>query len=164
LRLLFDAGSVINLANGRVLDLLASTDGYDGYAGQIVVGECGALEASLLRLEASGRFRLLPDLEISASDFAAVLRRHNLGAGEAECLLHALGADFVVSCDDRRARRVLGEELGSNRVTGSIGLLIRGVGAGLLSVGDAYASYLAMRACGGYLPALGYEEFVGLVS
>ena len=163
MRLLFDAGSLLNLGNGQVLDLLISTNEYDGFAGQIVFGECRSIRPRLLQLVAGARLTLLPDLALSASEFAAHLDRHNLGPGETECLLHAQENLFVISCDDRRARRVLAEQLGQGRVTGTIGLLMRAVHGGLLSFEQAFASYLMMRAGGGFLPLYSEQEFRALL-
>jgi predicted nucleic acid-binding protein len=163
LNLLFDAGSLMNLDNGQVLELLVSTPEYLGHAGQMVLGECKQLQAKLARLEAIGRLQTLPDLPLSAAEFAARLRQHNLGLGETECLILAELEGFTVSCDDRRARNVLREVLGAERVTGTIGLLIRGVWGGLLGNGAAFASYQAMRARGGFLPAYTQEEFADLL-
>jgi predicted nucleic acid-binding protein len=160
--MLFDAGSLINLGHGQVLEALVSTADYQGHVGQIVLGECAKLVGTLHTLASLGRLLILPDLPLSAAQFAAKIREHNLGAGETECLLQATMGNFVVSCDDRRARYVLSQQIGPERVTGTIGLLIKAVATGLMPGDAAYGGYLMMRSKGGFLPVISSEDFRSL--
>jgi predicted nucleic acid-binding protein len=163
LNVLFDSGSLINLAHGQVLGLLAKTPLYEGYVAPLVLGECKSIADDLAYLMAMGTLIQLPDLTMGTADFAALLAKHRLGAGETECLVMASTDGYVVSCDDGTARGVLSKSLGVEKVTGTLGLLIMAVQAELLSVSEAFASYQQMRALGGYLPALTGEEFKALV-
>ena len=50
-----------------------------------------------------------------------------LGAGEAATLAAAKERGWSIALDDRTARRIAAEELGADRVTGTVGILLRAI-------------------------------------
>jgi predicted nucleic acid-binding protein len=68
--------------------------------------------------------------------------------------MFATALGLSVCTDDGRARAAVANEIGSVRLTGSIGLLKSAVHQGLLSASDAYVAYQLMIASGGFLPRL----------
>lgn len=163
MKLLFDASCLINLANGDLLDLLCSTPSYIGCLGQLSRDECVSNREAVEAQIVAGRLSLLPDLDMPAAAFGAMLRAEGLGPGETECLLLAQGADYVVGCDDRKARSRLVEQLGIARVTGTLGLLGRAVRDEVLGIGRSFESYEQMRRAGGFLPNLDLQQFARLL-
>jgi len=55
-----------------------------------------------------------PDVDIAR--LASALNKFGLGPGETETLLLAKREGFCVLCDDRRARKVMEQELGGHRL------------------------------------------------
>ena len=160
----FDACSLLNLHHGQVLEKLASTKSYQGCIGPLVRDECTSMLSKIADLVASGSLLALEDVTLSPVQFGSLLATHGLGVGETECLAHAHEMpELVISCDDGRARKVLRSELGSHRVTGTLGLVVQAVRDGLLSLEEAFASYTQMIAKGGFLPQISAEAFKKLV-
>ena len=155
MNLILDACSVINLSNGRCFFGVLGLYGFTWHVGPLVVGECGGtprveLETAIARTQVS----LLDDSTIPSSRFGALLAKYQLGAGETECIMFATSLGLSVCTDDGRARTAVTNEIGSARLTGSIGLLKSAVHQGLLSAPDAYVAYQLMIASGGFLPRL----------
>lgn len=164
MNLAFDACSLINLHNGQVLEALASTASYKGCVGPLVRDECGSIAAEIAGLVGAGKLLLLADVSLTPAQFGTLLAAHGLGVGETECLAHAQEVEhLLISCDDGRARKVLREELGPARVTGTLGLLVQAVRDQLLPLNSAFASYVQMIAKGGFLPPISIDEFKDLV-
>lgn len=162
MRIIFDASSLINLLNGNLLASVLLLSGRTFFAGPIVIGECrqgGVLPVELERQLQSDHIRQLDDSVISAGTFLRLIELYGLGDGETECLAFASVSDFVVSCDDRRARQMIAREVGAVRVTGSLGLLRQLVQDGMLSVAQAKSGYSRMRLSGAYLPTIGDAFF-----
>ena len=165
MNVIFDASSLINLANGGVLtDVLRLVDD-SAEIGPIVEGECRSISEQLhIEVEHSA-LHIFDDSSISATLFLKLLAEHELGEGETECLAFALNNDdYIVCCDDRRARRVITQYLTERRVVGTLGLLALSVAKGLLTADAAFAAYEQMRKLGGFLPQLNFEAFQGLIA
>jgi len=99
--------------------------------------------------------------EISSDALVEFMTVHRLGAGESEAILACAQIERHLWSDDRRARRVAAETLGDDRVTGTIGILLRLCGLGDVTPEAAYSAYCAMRAAGGFLPVIELEAFQG---
>jgi predicted nucleic acid-binding protein len=163
LRIIFDAGSLINLANGRLLSDLVSTPRYAGHIGPIVRSECKTIASQLDQLISIGKLHALPDVAMPPSSFGMLLNKFNLGLGETECIAFSLQDQFVTSCDDAAARRIIAAEFGAKRLTGTLGLLILAVQDNIVAEDHAFGCYQQMRALGGFLPNLSKVEFGGLL-
>jgi predicted nucleic acid-binding protein len=153
-----DACALINLDRGGVFTL-----GQELPCGRFCFGR-----AVLDELEADPQHNapwqqrctlVAPDL--LATELSAGLATHRLGAGETECLLLAQRDGYTLMSDDRRARLVATEQLGADRVVGSIAWLSHLVREGVLAAPAALTHYTAMRMAGAYLPRMTDEEFVG---
>jgi predicted nucleic acid-binding protein len=96
---------------------------------------------------------------MAASSFATLLNKYNLGLGETECIAFSFQDQFVISCDDPAARRVMAAQIGPKRLTGTLGLLVLAVRDKIVIADHAFASYQQMRAVGGYLPSRSEIEF-----
>lgn len=143
-----------------VLDL----PGKRWFIGPLVLGECeqdGAIPAELQRAIDHEKIVLLDDSDISGTIFLHFLQVYELGEGETECLAFGEISDFMVCCDDRKARRMIAQELGEHRVTGSLGLMKEAVKTGMLSVAEAMAAYSRMKAAGAFLPNIEPDFFHG---
>ena len=121
------------------------------------------MKDELQELISSGRLQLMSSAHADAAGFVSLIEEHQLGDGETECIMHALTQDIIVSCDDRKARRVLKQEIGEERVIGTLMLLSRAVSEGLLSSAEAYSAYLLMKRTGAFLPEITETELVDLV-
>jgi predicted nucleic acid-binding protein len=154
----FDACALINLANGGVLPIVLSIPANFYFIGAIVRDESGALEPDIDDAVKAGALQILDASKIPAKVYLDLLAKHELGEGETECMTVATLADFIVVSDDHRARTVIREELGANRVTGSIGLLRRAIQHGLIDRKGAYDAYQLMRATGAFLPSWSIEQ------
>lgn len=164
MNIIYDSGSLINLANGHVLHAIFNSSHHNAFIGPLVYDECVSIAPELKELLDSGELSLLADASLTPTEFSDLLQRHGLGVGETECIAFLSRTDFVVSCDDAAARKVLMSLYGADRVTGTLGLLILAVGKHEISLEAAFASYQQMRAAGGYLPALSLEGFTALLS
>jgi predicted nucleic acid-binding protein len=97
------------------------------------------------------------------SSFGQLLDKFSLGLGETECIAFSLQDQFVTSCDDAVARRVIAAEFGAKRLTGTLGLLVLAVRDKIVTEDHAFECYRQMRALGGFLPSLSKVEFAELV-
>ena len=158
--IIFDACSLINLVNGRVLDKVLTLPNTSWSIGNIVHEECTRIPFPELESEVSnGTIGLLDDSDIDAADFLDLLDLHKLGNGETECIAYASKFDYVVSTDDRKTRQVIERDLGKQKLTGSIGLLKRCVESDFLTAEEAKASYERMVVLGAFLPILDSDHF-----
>lgn len=156
---LLDACSFINFYYSRLL--LSENLGLQDCPDQICIGElvCEEVKAeadqydSLVGLVGVGYIEVLPSELIDFFEFEKIKVSHRLGDGETECMLWARKCiDIVVCTDDRKARRDISAEIGSHRVTGTIGLLRKMVDCCVISRRDAYEAYRHMMNGGGFLP------------
>ena len=161
--MIFDASSLLNLANGDVLETVLSLPNVIPRVGPQARGECASIEARLDALIAARKFFLLDDENMPAALFVSLLERYGLGAGETECLTFALQTDDIVCCDDRHARSMIARELGQERVIGTLALLVQNIREELLTVENALAAYQQMRSRGGFLPDLSIQDLMKAV-
>jgi predicted nucleic acid-binding protein len=77
-----------------------------------------------------------------------------LGAGEAATIAAAAHRGWSVALDDKTARRRAGDELGSHRVTGTVGILLNAIEIGCLSRADAQQRLELMIENGYWSPIL----------
>lgn len=158
MNVIFDASALLNLANGGVLETVLDLPNLIGWIGPQVRGECASIAARLDALIGSQSIQLLDDETLPASLFISLLGHYRLGPGETECLAFASQGDHVVCCNDRRARSMITRELGSGRVTGTIGLLALGVHHEKLTIEAALGACEQMRRRGGFLPELSPDD------
>lgn len=135
-----DATVVINLARADSLDLLGSVRGVEFVVPDEVVEEvtypnhaaalAGAIEAGHVRQES------ISDLQ--ALSLYAELRRR-MGKGEAACLAMATTYGWTVASDDqgRAFRRLVGEQIGVNRLLDTSGIVQLARRQGLLPAEEA---------------------------
>ncbi|MBP2292668.1 hypothetical protein [Azospirillum rugosum] len=156
---IFDSSSLINLANGSLLEMILSIPGLQAQIGPQVKEECASIAPLLETMIGAGSIVMLDDEDLPASLFFRLRETYGLGAGETECLAFAKIGDQAVCCDDRAARTMIAKEIGSKRVIGTLGLLIQGVHLDLIEAIDAFGKYQQMRLSGGFLPDWSYEQF-----
>jgi predicted nucleic acid-binding protein len=154
-----DASTLINLANGEVFAKIVSLPGRSFQVSPTVLKESLTVAKAIRAAVKRGDIALVDDGAIDASEFERALEEWGLGSGETECILAARVLACSVACDDGAARRIIERELGSARLTGSVGLLRDAVSAGLLTAQDAYDAFLRMKQLGGYLPTLALSDF-----
>lgn len=155
---LFDACALLNLSNGKVLDCALALPASGFLLCNAVNKETPTIRENLELLVQQGAFHQIDDTEISASQFLEIKGKYNLGDGETECIVFASNHSCTLVFDDLAARKVAIKLIGASRVTGSIGILRKCVTHSLLTKEDAYKSYLAMKAMGGYLPEMTISE------
>lgn len=151
---IFDASSLLNLHNGALIPVVLNIPGVSIAYGPQVRRECRTIGPELDKLVSLGSAELLSDDDLSFSRFAELLLRYQLGPGETECLVLAESLERSVCCDDSKARRMITERIGANRLTGTIGLVYSAVEQGLMTEQQARSAHSAMVARGGFLPAL----------
>lgn len=147
------------MANGRVLDVILDMSKRANAVGPVVLSEAKSISSELARCRSSGLIQFTPGLEIGFGEFEDIRRDLKLGSGEVECLLLARKHGWTVCCDDRRARKIISAQIGGERVTGTLGLLCQACRMSLMTLEAAYTAYEAMRAAGGFLPAISRQEF-----
>lgn len=160
---IFDASALIHLINGDLLDVVLSLPGKSWFVGYLVLDECrqhGVIPLTLQQAIADKKILLLDDAKISSTTYLTLLKTYNLGEGETECLTFGISGDYIICCDDLKARRMIEKELGADRVTGSLGLLKEAVHEGLLSANDAYEGYKRMLDSGAFLPLVVRDYFL----
>ena len=88
-----------------------------------------------------------------------IVREHRLGMGEADAIALAEQESLVLLSDDKRARTVGKQLLASERVTGSLGVLLELKAQGILQPSSCATAYESMLAGGGFLPPLSSDFF-----
>lgn len=158
--LALDACSAINLIASDSLDVVVSIPELSFCVGPIVVRECGSLFGAVLRKHAeNGTILRVHEDDIPGARYLELLSKYALGEGETECLAICEQRQFRLVSDDAAARKAGAELLGSDRVTGSLGLLRACVAAGLLRRDDAFDRYQRMVDNGAFLPSLDIDFF-----
>jgi predicted nucleic acid-binding protein len=155
---ILDACVLINLINGKALDVVLKLVSHEFAVGPQVRTEC-ANQYQVLDAAFQDTLHLIDDSDIPASVYLRFLAKYELGLGETECLTTAFIKGANVCTDDQRARKMCQEVLGSHRVYGSARLLRETVQAGLLSSVAAINSYELMRKNGAFLPRLPIAYF-----
>lgn len=155
MRIILDASSYINLIQGQIFSQVSSLAGYSYYMGPLVEKECSDDTNVLDTLFTKGLITRVDDSDIPASHFLQILQQYSLGEGETECLtLCGVDTNYVMACDDKKARDTAKLLYSSTRLTGSIGLVKACVKQGLISSKDAFATYELMKREGGFLPEI----------
>lgn len=165
MRLIYDASSLFNLANGGVLSVILSHPAAKAFVGPQVYEECKTIRALLDEVLASGLITKLSDEILSADVYFDLFERLDLGPGETECIAFVI-QDNEIDCmcsDDACARRAASSLFGAHRVTGTIGRLAVAVSSGLLNESFAFCAYQKMVLKGGFLPKLTRRDFSNLV-
>ena len=161
MRIILDASSAINLHRSGLLELVMQLTavGFVFHVGFIVIGECADMREWLDEQASKGLLAVIPDDALTPDEFAAFLSLYELGSGETECIALAKKLDLSVCTDDKAARRAAEEQLGKDRVIGSLRLLRECVCQGLLTPEAACAGYETMRASGAFLPSVAHSYF-----
>lgn len=60
-----------------------------------------------------------------------------LGIGEASCLALVKEEGWILATDDRHCRRLAEKEIGSDRIIGTVNILIEAIESGLLTIAEA---------------------------
>ena len=155
-----DASSIINLANAAALDAVTALPNRTICLSPLVISECEpTCAAELLRLQQDGLIKFVDPQQISSELFLTLLEEHDLGEGETECLALLQKGDYVLCCDDDKARKIGVTLVGVNRVVGSIRLLKWAVEDGICTCDEAFEHYQRMKAAGGFLPEIVREWF-----
>lgn len=149
---------MLNLAHGDVLSSILQIPSLVAHVGPQVRHECSSIAPRLDTFIDAGQLNLLNDDDLPAATFLALLEHYSLGAGETECLAFAKLGDHIICCDDRRARIMIGNELGQKRVIGSLGLLVQAIHYEVLTIEDAFGAYKQMRRRGAFLPEISIDE------
>lgn len=155
--MIFDASTLLNLSNGNVLHKVVDLPELSICFGPSVYDECLSIADMLDFLVNQKIGYLLPDDEITLDQLKYLFDKYSLGDGEIECIAYGLIRGEIIACDDRSARRAITNELGKEKLTGSIGLLLQLAEAGLITKDDAHTSYNSMVGMGGFLPAMPLE-------
>ena len=156
-----DASTAINLVRGRVLEIALRLD-YAWVLGPLARRECrhDPTEAALTTAVETGLIGLMDETIIPASEFLTLKETYRLGDGETECIAYArLVPEGMICSDDLQARRCAVGEIGSSRVTGSLGLLRQAVMLGLLTKNKAVRAVRMMEDAGAFLPAVTDDFF-----
>jgi predicted nucleic acid-binding protein len=152
-----DACSVINVGNsGVVAAVLALPHEY--FVGPAVLGESEPLDPELQQACNDRRIIVLDDGDVDLGEYLRVAEA-GLGDGETECIALAATNGWHVCTDDGKARSVAAARLGTDRVIGTIRLLMQAVRAGYLASADAFAAYIRMMEAGAFLPKLTQQAF-----
>jgi predicted nucleic acid-binding protein len=160
LKILLDASSVIDLINGQILGVILELPDHEFVIGPQALGECSKRHPEIDQAIADGRILLAADEQIPAQRFIELLSELELGFGETECMvLSEFCEEYVICCDDKRARAVGTTKFGSGRVTGTIALIRKCVSAGLLTKLSARQTVEMMKVMGGYLPEIPDDFF-----
>lgn len=83
-----------------------------------------------------------------------------LDAGESATLAAAYSRSWSVALDDRAARRIAERDLGSARITGTVGLLVHGVESGIIDRAEGNSLLAGMIAAGFHSPVPTLEDLL----
>lgn len=163
MKILVDSSSVINLFNAEVLDLFCRLDRCEFLLPPLVFGECNEpCAAELVHLQAEGCLAFVNDDAVDADYFLTLVEAHGLGAGETECIaVAAASTDYVICCDDLKARETASGILGPGRVVGTLRLLRWCVEDVILKCDQAFEFFQLMKEKGGFLPNTPQDFFCG---
>jgi Predicted nucleic acid-binding protein, contains PIN domain len=141
--------------NGGAFDAIVSLPLTLYVVGPLVEGESTTIAQLLGRHFGSGTVVRLSNEVLDAAVFLDLIDTYGLGEGETECLAHALASnDLIVCSDDRKARAVVAALLSPQRLTGTIGLLLRCFRNGVLSADELRRAHQMMIDAGAFLPPL----------
>ena len=154
-----DASTLINLDNGEVLAEVLSLPGKTFQISPEVLRESRTVAKAIKAAVERGDIGWVDDNAIDAEEYEDALAVWELGPGETECILAARVLGCTVACDDGAARKVIENELGVSRMTGTVGLLREAVLARLLTADEAFKAYQQMKSLGGFLPKLSLVDF-----
>lgn len=154
-----DASTLINLANGGVFATIVSLPDLTFQVSEVVLRESQTVAKAIRAAVKRGDIAWVDDGQIDADEFEDALSDWGLGPGETECLLAAKALNCSVACDDGAARRMIEIELGTARLTGTVGLLRQAISAGVITPEAAFAAYQQMKRLGGFLPNLALSDF-----
>jgi predicted nucleic acid-binding protein len=155
---IIDACALINLIRSggaeRILSSIPLEVWFEGLVDDEIVTDRAVLESLL----SAGLIHRFDGSSLSASAVGEVAASHEIGVGEAECLTICIDSGELLISDDRRARNVGQSLLGSENVTGFIGLLCQCIDGGAISSVQA-ATWLAnAQNAGGFLPDFDFEK------
>ena len=153
MNIVLDACSIINLVNGNCIDKVLQLD-YAFYIGDMLLEQeiLSVEQKIILEMLIQNRHLQILSSNVSISNFIEFTKKHDLGLGESECLLLCKNLGYTICTDDKKARICSGNELGKEKVVGSLYLLKASVKATLINCGDAIDYYKLMRFKGGFLP------------
>lgn len=154
-----DASTLINLDNGEVLAEILSLPGRTFQISPEVLRESRTVAEAIKEAVERGEIDLVDDTVIDADKYENALSVWELGPGETECILAAKILGCSVACDDGAARKVIEQEIGIHRMTGTVGLLREVVAVGLITEENAFKAYQQMKRLGGFLPNLSLIDF-----
>ena len=155
----FDASCIINLLNGDSLGAVLSLSEYTFLIGPIVKSECIINQNEITNFINKNMLTEINADEISGGVFLHLLQQHKLGEGETECLAYCLSSDTLMACDDKRARRIGKQELGEQKVIGTLALLKTCVQYRLLTDTEALRKVEQMKSRGAFLPIVDLKFF-----
>lgn len=160
-QIIIDACSIINLYNAEALASVVQLRNTTFTFSPLVCGELSEeVNLYVSSIVQSGKAETFDDSKVPAEIFVKAYGSFRLGKGETECIAIAANCDsFTVCSDDKSARKAAQSLLGTKRVTGSLGLLLRCVSEAILSDDCAYDCYLQMKQKGAFLPVLGRADF-----
>jgi predicted nucleic acid-binding protein len=154
-RIVVDTCSLLNWVNGGAFDAIVSLPLTMYVVGSLVEAESTTIAQLLAQHVASGTLVRLRNEDLDAAVFLDLIDTYGLGEGETECLAHALASDDLIVCsDDRKARAVVAALLGPQRLTGTIGLLLRCFRNGIISADELRRAHQMMTDAGAFLPPL----------
>lgn len=149
-----DTSVLINTDNVGELASLLAKDCWSFAVTDEVVGECdNELKCAIEGFTGNGFISVATLSENSEELSLQLLANMRIGIGEASAIAYAKELGAVFCCDDKKARRVGADELGSQRVIGTLGLIKRAVLRGDYTCAMAVNINLEMIRLGGYMPA-----------
>ena len=154
-RIVVDTCSLLNWVSGGAFDAIVSLPFTLYVVGPLVEAESTTIVQFLAQYFASGTLVRLLNEDLDAAVFLGLIDTYGLGEGETECLAHALASnDLIVCSDDRKARSAVVACLGQQRLTGTIGLLLRCFKSGIFCAGEVQVAHQKMVDAGAFLPPL----------
>lgn len=160
MKTVLDTSVLVNCSNGGVLAILFRLLKRVFVIPPAVAAEFEAGDiAALQEAGKAGRVTILNDADVPGALYLRLLHDWGLGEGETECIAFSAHNDAAFASDDRLARRRATELLGTDRVSGTLGLLKEAVAESLMTKTDAFAAYQKMRAAGGFLPQISIDFF-----
>lgn len=162
LDLALDASSVINLIKGGVATKCLSCLENAAHITPSVQTESRGHTTTAVTMKCLVESGLViaGDEIVTLDALNELMLASELGAGECETILYAQLTGRIVSCDDKRARNLVVELLGENRLVGTLKLMKMCVGDGAIGSAEAHNAYTEMKNQGAFLPDVPEEYFV----
>jgi len=152
--IVLDACSLINLMNSDRLETVLNLANTKYYISQAVYNEVAKITSQKTEVDkyiTDGKLNVWKQ-NINVGLLAHLFDTYGLGDGETESTAICKENNFLLCCDDKKARTAAQKEITDAHLMGSLRLLKHAVIENIIKCTEAQVSYIEMVVKGGFLP------------